>query len=57
MFSGRLGKFREIVIYLIYCFLYLLGNILCMFGIVFLFGSPFFLTMVLDVYGVWETFC
>jgi hypothetical protein len=35
MFSGRFGKFREIARYLMYCFLYLVGNILCMFGIAF----------------------
>lgn len=35
MFSGRFGKFREITIYLMYYFSYLLGNILCMFGIAF----------------------
>lgn len=35
MFSGRLGKFREVAIYLMYYFSYLLGNILCMFGIAF----------------------
>lgn len=35
MFSGRLGKFREIARYLMYYFSYLAGNILCMFGIAF----------------------
>lgn len=35
MFSGRSGKFREIVIYLMYYFSYLMGNLLCMFGIAF----------------------
>lgn len=35
MFSGRSGKFREIVMYLMYYFSYLMGNILCMFGIAF----------------------
>jgi len=35
MFSGRSGKFRETVIYLMYYFSYLMGNILCMFGIAF----------------------
>lgn len=35
MFSGRLGKFREIAGYLMYYFSYLVGNILCMFGIAF----------------------
>lgn len=35
MFSGRSGKFREIVIYLMCYFSYLMGNILCMFGIAF----------------------
>ncbi len=35
MFSGWSGKFREIVIYLMYYFSYLMGNLLCMFGIAF----------------------
>ena len=42
MFSGRFGKSRVIVIYLICCFLYLLGNILCMFGLAFFIWFSFF---------------
>lgn len=44
MFSGRLGKFREIARYLMYYFSYLAGNILCMFGIAF---SIWFFFMVM----------
>lgn len=56
MFSGRSGKFREIVIYLMYYFSYLMGNILCMFGIAFSIWFFLFLTMRFDIYGAREIF-
>jgi len=56
MFSGRSGKFREIVIYLMYYFSYLMGNILCMFGIAFFIWFFLFLTMRFDIYGAREIF-
>lgn len=56
MFSGKSGKFREIVIYLMYYFSYLMGNILCMFGIAFFIWFFLFLTMRFDIYGAREIF-